>query len=269
MRPQVLLVATVLATYAKFAIASENGNEVLGLTDLQKVANQVRNFKPKDEFDAPPIASNLTGQSFSVTVKPKKRGPSNFICDGFPSWGYFAQQSNLEVSFNDGSILTSGLTSDSFTAAFPQDKSLSGSFLRFASFTCDHSKQGQYAATNAFGAAANVAKETDAVVAFSDQDSPSRMPTDAVTYWSHTVSGDAARTLSGSVAIRITGVIGVWANGHNVICGTKHSSPTLDFPYDQTLNACIFKSTSLQFEVLDEKKGEVLHRTSSTRGGAD
>lgn len=266
-RSAVLFATMLLATYATLAIANENenGGAVLGIAELQKVADQVRNFKPKDEFDTQPTASNLTGQPFSVTVKPKKRGASNSICDGFPSWGYFPQQSNLEVSFNNGSILTSGLTNDSFTAAFPQDKSLSGSFLRFASFACNHIDQGQYAATNAFGASVDVEKETHVVVAFSDQDSPSKMPTDAVTYWSQTVSGDAARELSQNVAIRITGVIGIWANGQNVICGVKRSSPRFDFPYDKTLNACIFKATSLQFEVLEQQTGEVLYRTNSTR----
>ncbi len=263
-RPLIFFATTLLAAYATLAIANENSDAILGIAELQRAAGQVKNFKPKDEFDAPPVASNLTGQPFSVTVKPKKRGPSNSICDGFPSWGYFPQQSNLEVSFNNGSILTSGLTSDSFTAAFPQNGSLSGNFLRFASFSCSHLDQGQYAATNAFGASVDVEKETDVVVAFSDQDSPSKMPTDAVTYWSHKVSGDAARKLSQSIAIRITGVIGVWANGQNVICGVKRSSPRFDFPYDKTLNACIFKAASLQFEVVEQQTGEVLYRTNST-----
>lgn len=265
----ILLATTVLAISSVAATPIEAGSSALGIANLQKVANQIRNFKPRDEFDAPPNASLLTGQAFSVIVKPRKRGISNSICQGFPSWGYFAQQNNLEVAFNTGSILTSGLGSDSFTAAFPQSKSLSGSFLRFASFTCNNLKQGHYTASNAFGATTSVNKETDIVLAFSDQDSSSTAPTDAVTYWSKTISGDAARKLSENIAIRISGVIGTWPNGQNVICGIKRNSPRLNFPYDQTLDACIFKASSLQFEVLDQQTGEVLYRTGSTRGSTN
>jgi hypothetical protein len=265
-RSQILLAIAMLTVLSATTTASEGRGDALGIVDLQTTADQIRNFKPKDEFDTPPSSSNIAGRAFSVTVKPRKRGISNSICQGFPSWGYFPQQSNLEVAFNTGSILTSGLASDPFTAAFPQSKSLSGSFLRFASFTCKKLKQGQYSASNAFGATTSVDRETDIVLAFSDQDSSSRVPADAVTYWSKSISGDAARKLSESVAIRITGVIGVWPNGQSVICGTKRNSPRLNFPYDQTLDACVFKATSLQFEVLDQTTGEVLHRTGSTRG---
>ena len=60
----ILLAATVLAISSAAATPNEAGSGVLGIANLQKVADQIRHFKPKDEFDAPPNASILTGQAF-------------------------------------------------------------------------------------------------------------------------------------------------------------------------------------------------------------
>lgn len=152
-----------------------------------------------------------------------------------------------------------------FAAAFPPNNSMSSSFLRFASFTCKHENERSYRASNAFGATVSVNKEKDVVLAFSSQSQPSSIPTSTQTYWSQTIAGDAARELSEEVAIRITGVIGVWPNGENVICGVKNNPPSLDFPYDETLDACIFKASSLTFEVTNQRTNAILYNTGTER----
>lgn len=264
-RLQYLVIGTLitLASATTLAMAGENGSRVLGVHDLQRVADQVRHFKPKDEFDASPHVSDLAGRHFSVIVRPRKVGPANNICKGFPSWGYYAQKRDFEVSFGDGSILVDRFMNVPFAAAFPQGESINSSFLSFASFTCKHVKEGSYRASNAFGATIDVIKEKDVVIAFSAQNKPSNSPISTTNYWSKTIAGDAARNLSEQVAVRITGVIGVWPNGQNVICGVKHGHPSLDLPYDDTLDACIFKASSLIFEVINKKTGAILYSTNA------
>ena len=232
----------------------------IGIEALTNTANLVRSFEAKDEFDTPPNASSLTGRRFSVDVDPRKRGPSNSICDGFPSWGYFSSLGKYEVSFTPARILV-GYLNTPFSAAFTNT---SNGVLNFTSFTCQKINGGSYRATNAFGAVTTVERRKDVVIAFSDVGDTRSNMVDVLSvgnkrYWSSAISGDLARKLSVSVKVRISGTIDRWPNGQNILCGMDKKEAKFDWPYEETVDACIFRTKGLTFEVIDTRTNDILN----------
>lgn len=246
-------------------VENQDKNQPLDIAEMERISNQIRNHIPKDQFDTPPVISNLTGKPFLVSLSPLMRGPENSICSGYPSLGYYPNKQQLEVSYSPETILISGSSNHPFGVAIPKKSSSSTiHFLNFVSITCDQLNSGTYNASNAFGVTTTVKKTTDRITAISDQIRPeigqywAKNP-----YWSKSVSGENARGLAESIIIRIKGEIGTWPNGSNVLCGYDHHAPKINWPYDETLDACIFKVTNLKFEVIDTRINEVLYNSTN------
>lgn len=251
---RILVLAIVTLTVGSPAAAQNSA--VLGKQQLMATADAVRLFKPKDQFDTGPSTPSLSGQAFSVIVSPLPRGIPNKICDGYPSWAYFKEDGRYEVGFFPAQASLTQLTS-TFGGAIPRTAGPLGGFAYFTSFDCNRVEDSYYDSTNAFGAHQNVHRTSDVILAFSDvQGSLS------TNLWSRLISGDPARALSQSIVIRISGILGQWPDGNTLKCAKQVGRPTFDHPEDANLDACIFKTKSLKFEVLDSLSGEILYQTS-------
>lgn len=233
---------------------------MISIEQLIRAAENLRNFTPKDEFDAPAKESSFTGRNFSIVVKPVKREQMLPGCKGYPTWAYHPSHGKYEVTFSSD-IQIRNFSDANFSAVFPNDASTGKlGYLEFASFACKRFKS-IYQASNAFGTTTTVKKIIDQVVAFSSQDLQHKHISGFRHFWSHEIEGDAARSLSESISIRISGVIGQWSNGQNILCGVKRLvEPSLNIPFDTSLDACIYKTDSFLLEVVDTRTNEVLYK---------
>ena len=234
--------------------------EVIGIEQMIRAAGSLRNFKPKDEFDSPPLVSNMTGRKFSVELKVAKNG-----CGGYPSWNYFNDIGKLSVSFY-GAKIVSASTFPAFLKLFSHTP---GSYstahdLKYISLNCTSSDQGSYIAGNAFGALTEVFKSKDVVLAISPTGTDETMygkRSNFESQWEMKVTGDEARALSTSLIMRISGTLGEWANGANIACGVDGLQANMPHPFESTFDACIFKADEFKVELIDSRSGTTIFET--------
>lgn len=229
--------------------------------ELETLARRVRAFKPRDQFEAPPKLESVNGKRFSYVVTPLETGLGNVICSGYPSWGYWPQDSRLEVS----AFLATGMESDfkgkTGGRLFPSANGYDPyrELLTFSSLKCQKTRLESYTATNGFGAQVEVFKTKEFVTSIAAFEIPE---TKWKTYWTHQVSGDEARQLSQNVRVRMSGTLKDWAPGKPVLCGKKNSSPDTRRPFDDATEVCVFNGRPDRFEVLDARNNAVLYSSS-------
>lgn len=248
-------VAAALIIGSLFA-APVRGQEVLTGDELEVLAQKVRNFTPRDEFDVPAQLPSVEGKRFTYTVTPLKRGSANKICDGFPSWGYWPEDQRLEV----GASQSHGIKHDFAGATgrmFPSGEGLSDfrTMVSFHSFRCQYARLPSYEAVNGFGASVVVEKTREDVTAIGEFALPD---TSWKTYWTTEVVGEKARQLSQNIRVRISGKLEDWATGRPVVCGRKKGRPDFSLPLDTDLRICMFNGKADLFEVIDAHSGAIL-----------
>lgn len=251
------IVATSIALTSFPSNANENSSSrVLDTHDFVQIANRILSHKKLDEFDNGPSFSRIAGQSFSITFNVRKSLYAD-DCPGYPTWRYI--EGTLSVEMSGGHIFVD-TWDEVFTKIFPQNESLSTGLLYFTSFVCNKKASSRYQATNAFGATTTVTRQRYTAIAISSQ----KQPTTDIVYpqadWRDDILGDAARQLSKSLTLRLTGIVGTWPNGESVLCGTEHMKPKLDFPYDTDTRVCVFKAKSLTYEIMDRLTGRTLYK---------
>lgn len=245
-----------------FGGANASAQEIMTTEQITALAERVKNYTPRDQFDTPPAQPSVAGKRFSYTVTPLQVGPNNMICDGFPTWGYVASDGKLDVGMTGGFALSyqmDGKTGRLFPSAVASVEK--NAELTFHSLTCRKVREPNYTATNGFGAKFEIHKETDVVTAIAEFGSQ----TDSHwhTYWETQVSGDAARQLTQNVRVRISGTLSDWWPGTAMLCGKSSMPPTIDLPLDSTLDICMMRGHADRVEVLNAATGEVLY--SATR----
>ncbi len=242
-----------------------SAQETLTGEDLERMAATIRSFQPKDEFDVPPALPSVEGKRFVYTVTPRKRGPNNRICDGFPSWGYFPRQRQLEVSGMLGEELLRDLVFDTGQLWAP----FSTDWLYFRSLSCDWLPGQDYEATNGFGVKVlvDVHKEVVTAIGFvADDILPVREMVRPS--WKTITAGDEGRRLARALRLRFSGTLHDWSAGEPVRCASAKSEPTMDFPYEETLDICIFKGRFERFDLIDADTGEIIYTDDLTRPAA-
>ncbi|MEK7414618.1 MAG: hypothetical protein AAB263_14990, partial [Planctomycetota bacterium] len=149
--------ATAVAAGVLLSTAS-HAQEVLTGEQLSQIAEQVRSFKPRDEFDTPPAMPSLAGKRFSYTVAPLSTGTDNKICKGSPTKTFWANEGRLEVAASSGTMSPSDFVGQQ-RHAFPEpaDRRAWG-LLDVFSFTCHYVRHPNYLANNALGAQFNIEK---------------------------------------------------------------------------------------------------------------
>ena len=237
-------------------------DDVVGIEQMIRAAGSLRNFKPKDEFDAGPTLNTMTGKRFSVELKVAKNG-----CSGYPTWSYIRDSGKLWVSFHGSKIVSTG-TYPAFLKLFshaPGSYS-TGHSLNYIPLNCVSSDQGSYIAGNAFGALTEVFKSKEVVLAISPTGIDETMygkKSRFESQWEIKVSGDEARALSASLVMRISGTIGEWENGANVACGTDGLRADMLHPFESTFDACIYKANDFRVELIDSRSGNVVFETTN------
>jgi hypothetical protein len=237
----------------------ENG--ILTPEQLQSMADRIRSFAPRDEFDVQPALPSLQGRRFSYTVTPLRRGPDNLICAGFPSWGYWPQEGRLEVGGTESLGMRSDFRSGN-SAMFAADSEGRSPFVTFRALRCQKTRLPNYTARNGFGAEFDISATRETVTAIGDFGD---INTSWRTYWSAQTTGDAARQLSQNVRVRVSGTLSDWAPGRPLFCGTSHRLPTVDLPIDDRLSICLFRGQADLFEVIDARTGAVLFSSPRQR----
>lgn len=237
------------------------GQVPLGLEELSALAEEARNFKPRDRFDTPALQRSLAGLRFSYVVEPIpiEQKP----CSGFPDWSFQAAQGKLTVGWYSGTLFTTLFRGASGPVFPPNLRDRRRSEMTFRAFSCRTTKHPSYTATNAFGAAFTIEKSVDTVAAIADFD-PMTLARRPPSSWETAVSGDAARLLSRNLRVRVSGTLDDWAPGKSVVCGAQRIEPRLALPIDRTTEICLIRGQITLVEVLDQSTSSVRHAQSYT-----
>lgn len=236
--------------------SSVSAQETLSGEQLSALVDKVRNFTPRDQFDAPPVQASLAGKRFSYTVEPRPIGHAT-NCDAYPEWVYLPTRARLNFSWSSSLALTYALTGGNGPVFPPNMAKPRNAELMFRSFTCAKKVEPSYTANNAFGARFTIEKWTDVVSAIADFDplSGRRLPSS----WEAPVTGDEARALSANARIRVSGTLGDWWQGASVVCGLKRLEPSIQVPWDRTTDLCLIRGRVERIEVIDQRSGATLN----------
>lgn len=257
----VMALATTLVIPVRAQENSALGASI-SIEQMIHAAGSLRNFKPKDEFDTPPMVNVMTGKRFSIELAVTREG-----CDGYPSWSYLPNSSELLVSFS-GTKIVSTSTYPAFLKLFDRAPGSysTGHELKYISMNCVNSDHGSYVAGNAFGAFTEVFKSKSVVLAISPTGIDESMYGKRSKFdslWKARMPGDEARALSSSLILRITGTIGQWGNGANVVCGVDGLRANMLHPFESTFDACIYKADVFRVELVDSRSGETVFETEN------
>lgn len=236
-----------------------SAQEVLARDQLRRarprIADSVRDFTPKDQFDTGPRTPSLAGRRFSYTVVPSEDGSSD--CSGYPDWMYVPSRGELNVSWSPGFALAYEMKMKAGAQFPPGLVSLSrNAELAFRAFTCRRENEPDYLANNAFGAQFRVSKSTEFVTAIADFEP--MVEKGFPNSWTVAVTGDSARLLSQNARVRVSGSLADWGPGVSVVCGSKIQTPTISVPRDRTVNICMVKGRADRVEVVDASTGRTL-----------
>lgn len=246
----------IFIMFATVAGTPASAQETLGAEELSALIEKVRNFTPRDQFDAPPTEPSLVGKRFSYTIEPRPVGRLT-NCDGHPDWVYLPNQAKLHLSWSPTLALTYTLTGASRPVFPPSLYGIRNSELTVSSFTCSKTNEPPYTATNAFGAEFSVEKTTEVVNAIADLEPLRRKRPPSS--WEASVSGDEARQLAANARIRVSGTLHDWWPGVSVVCGQKRLEPTITYPFDRTTTMCLVRGQVERVEVLDQRSGATLY----------
>lgn len=224
--------------------------------EINALAQKVRSFEPKDEFDAPPAQKTLEGRRFVIEMAPWGTKPPDVACFGYPMWSYSASTGTLYVSPGGHRMALTGFSS-------PQGVISKGELANVVTFFASHCERldlPSYEAKNAYGASFTIepTKQVITAVADSIQRQLEWPPPFKVM-----LSGDDARALVPNLQVRLSGTLSDWSTSVAVACGARRDAPTARLPYDRRLEACLFNGRLERFEVIDGRNGRVLH--SDTR----
>ncbi len=230
--------------------------DVLSGDQLSALIDEVRNFRPRDQFDAPPAQLSLAGKRFSFTVEPRPIGRAT-NCDGHPEWVYLPAQGRLNISWGSSLALTYALKGRNGPVFPPNMSKPRNAELMFRSFTCTKTAEPDYTAINAFGAQFRIEKTTEIVSAIADFDplTSRRMPSS----WDAVVTGDAARSLAANARVRVSGTLSDWWPGVSVVCGQKRLEPSVSLPFDRTTDLCLIRGQVERVEVVDKRTEATLY----------
>jgi hypothetical protein len=236
--------------------AASSAQETLSGEQLIALIEKVRSFEPRDQFDTLPPQPSLAGKRFSYMVEPRPIGTKT-NCAGYPEWVWLPQQRKLNISWSPTLALTYTLKGRNGPPFPPNLFGIRNSELMVRSFTCSKTNEPSYMANNAFGAQFSVEKTSEVVNAIADIEQLGTSPPKSS--WEALVSGDAARQLSASVRVRVSGTLSDWWPGVSVVCGQKQLQPTIRLPFDRTTDMCLIRGQIERVEVVDQRSGAVLY----------
>ena len=244
--------------------------EILDATQLNAIADSIRNYAPKDQFDQPPKPPELSGKRFSYELQPIDDDSNTPRCEGWPNWTYDTQKSQYFVQSGIGSVDPSRLRSANGPGIqLSPIKNISRPAILYLTFACNKRYLPSYTASNAYGATIEIKRITEQFTAIGF---PGYWMSDGSDIWEHpnfwvkAAVGDEARHLVANVRLRISGTLNSWPDGRTLVCGPLEPyTPSFKFPYDVKSNMCVFAGVPEQLEFIDASNGEVLYATHIKR----
>lgn len=230
-------------------------------TELITMAEKVRAFVPRDQFDSPPTVSSLEGRRFSYMIEPLPKGPDNRICDGFGSWGYWPENSYLEMGMIDGTLWrNSFMSAQGPTLTLPPEgKGRPNLFhISFFSLSCTKTRE-KTTGTNGFGAVVEIEKSDETMVAIAVGEDTIKT---IEPRWSTTLSGTEARELIKRIKLMVSGTLSIWSDGRTLVCGHDYRAPTTSFPLERMSNICAYRGMIDRFEIIDSGDGKILYTSA-------
>ena len=227
--------------------------ETVSKAELIRAAEAVFSFVPKDQFEAAPGGTELSGKSFVIVRDVRVPGGLRRSCLGESTWRYNPNSTRFRFGYGGSALL-----SDYKTGGSPIISSTYSSDITATVFElkCKFTDGGTYTASNSMGAKVTVytGVANFIVLAFK---------TTAFYYGASNVPGiplapNAARKLSKTLRVRITGTVGTWSNGKTIICGKRTHAPTMDIPIKITLDACFINARIDRVTFFDSSTGKVL-----------
>ena len=219
------------------------------------MAEAVRSFAPKDEFDTPPVQSSLSGRQFVIDVQPWGTNPPRMACFGYPMWSYDGASGTLYVSTGAHRLMLNGLLTKQGVVTKKSAPDPRSEEIHYFASDCARADLPSYTATNAYGAEYRIEPTLQTVTAIADNPAKGSAMLESFTL---KTSGNEARSLVPNLRVRFRGTLTDWKPGVSVACGTERNSPTARSPYDRRLDLCLFNGRIEKIELLDVRTGEVL-----------
>lgn len=223
----------------------------LTLADLTAAAQVVRAYKPRDQFDSPPKQQAFVGRIFELNLTPRETGFDRG-CGAFPTWRYEAPKGELEISAAPGFVFGGDVRP---AGALPVPDTVQVNSLSFA---CQRTAQSPAQATNGFGAVTTVRRSLEESLSISTADLSTNEP-----YLTAKLDGPAARDLVKAARVRITGALGEWRPGQVIVCYSDKHEATFELPFERTVRDCMFNTTWIKFELVDQRTQAVLRAWES------
>ena len=227
--------------------------ETVSKAELIRAAEAVFSFVPKDQFEATPSGTELSGKSFVIVRDVNVSRKFRRRCLGGATWYY--KPGSTKFSFYYGRrVLLRDYPIGELTASVV----LYGLSTKVAVFElkCKFTDGGSYTASNRMGAKVTVyvGVAKFIVLAFKT----TAFYYGAGNYPGITLAPNAARKLSKTLRVRITGTVGIWSNGKTILCGKRTHAPTMDIPIKITLDACFINARIDRVTFFDSSTGKVL-----------
>jgi hypothetical protein len=238
----------LLAAAISILSASEAAAEssVATAAEIENAAAEVR----KSGGAAGPLSRRLAGRRFQYTLAPRKRGPKNEICTGYPSWGWYPEQRLFELNASaDGHDIEFFLD----PAGRPAVPAHIRRWLELVAVSCRYTREPERLVLNMYGETVAHEPTRQEVIAIA------RPVGEEVDMGGFKVTTDeaSARRLGGLMVVRISGIIGQWERDRTIVCGADNYS-ALDVPVlVGDFSACLVNGRVDRVEYVDSLTGEV------------
>lgn len=230
-----LLTLAALATSPLQAVADDTP---LSAADVSAIIRQVQSVHPPDRFTARPSESHFQGRAVRVAfpVQSSDRGL-------LATWTYNsnAQELKFQITPNFASAFLSNFS------ALPLDVyEISGGY----------GPSSHYVGSNAFGVERHVEKNHRTSIGLAVVlPEPHRPAYTSVVEQTVRISPSEARLLTEHLKFVVEGAISNFEPDRVVNCGSTHSGPTLESPYDYTEHDCFLAVTVSEMAIVDTRDG--------------
>ena len=256
MRHLILFAATLISSPGITQPTSDRQHQTpLSADELNAQADEVRGFRPKDEFDTPPTQGAVARRPFVIEVQPWGTSPPKMACFGYPMWSYSRESGTLYVSTGASKLMLSSFLTKQGIVSKKSAPDIWPENVHYFASDCAREDLPSYTATNAYGAEFTIDPTAQIVTAIADDVADGSALTRS---FEIRTSGPEARALVPSLRVRFWGELADWKSGVSVACGRRRDGPTASSPYDRTLKLCLFNGRIDRIELVDARTGQVL-----------
>ena len=250
-----MLIMSVVAGLVAIQSGAPPLRAAVSSSEINSIAKKVRSFSPKDEFDAPPAQTSLSGREFMIDVQPWGSKAPPVACFGYPMWSYEIANRTLYVSTGKSDLMLNTFPSRQGAITKKPASDIWGEKIQYFASDCTRADLPGYTASNAYGAEFRIEPTLQTITAIADALPKGSEWPDSFTIQT---SGEEARSLVPNLRVRFSGILADWKPGVGVACGSKRDSPTAGSPYDRRLDLCLFNGRIIRIDLLDARSGKVL-----------